>query len=102
MLQRLAMLARRGVADVHRPVIDLIVITGPQDTLATYLHFAASVVSRPRGGAKPTYIFAEGHWTLTKGLGGLEKWTDERQPQTEYNMLTRWHAEVEREIFASE
>lgn len=36
-----------------------------------------------------------------KGTGGLESWTDERQPHTGQHMLTAWQWEVEKEVLAS-
>jgi hypothetical protein len=32
---------------------------------------------------------------MSRGPGGLESWTDERQPRSEYNGAVGWRAEIE-------
>jgi hypothetical protein len=83
-------------------VVDLVVITGLEGTLATYRNYVASISNRPKGGVKPTFIAAEGHWTLTRGMGGVECWTDERQPPSGQMDLVKRRVDLSKEILESE
>lgn len=68
--------------------------------LATFHHDMSLIASRPPG-AKLTYIYTGGSWVHSRGTGGLESWTDERQPHSGRNKLTSWRWEVEKEVLAS-
>jgi len=52
-------------------------------------------------GARLTYIYTGGSWVHSRGTGGLETWTDERQPHSGQNKLTAWRWEVEKEVLSS-
>lgn len=38
---------------------------------------------------------------MSRGDGGLESWTDERQPNSGRIALTKWRSEVEHEVLGS-
>lgn len=81
-------------------VIDTIPATSPEVPLATFNHVLALNKDRPDG-AKVTFIYTGGSWVHSRGSGGLESWTDERQPHTGRNKLTAWRWEVEKEVLKS-
>ncbi len=80
---------------IQQVVCDILKTSGPANALATFHHFVDLVGKRPRATPKATYIYTGGLWSLSRGVGGLETWTDERQPRTEYNEAVGWRAEVE-------
>lgn len=58
-------------------------------------HFKSIISDGPRAAPKPTYIYTGGLWSWTKGAGGLETWSDERQPRSDYNAYVQWRKDVE-------
>ncbi|ORY30349.1 hypothetical protein BCR39DRAFT_529303 [Naematelia encephala] len=77
-------------------VVDALAASGGSAAaLATFNHFLSLVSKRPRAAPKPTYIYTGGLWSLSRGDGGLESWTDERQPRSDYNPTVAWRAEIE-------
>ena len=77
------------------PVIDCSSIKSASDALSLANHFKHVISNRPRAAPKPTYIYTGGLWSWTRGAGGLETWSDERQPRSDYNPYVGWRAEVE-------
>ena len=82
-------------------VIDTVPFTSPEGPLKLFNAFAKAVDSRPPG-AKPSYIYCGGSWTMSRGGGGLDKWTDERQPNAGRLQLTKWRSEVEKVVLTCE
>jgi hypothetical protein len=82
-------------------VIDTVPFTAPQGPLKLFNAFVKAVDSRPPG-AKPSYIYCGGSWTMSRGGGGLDKWTDERQPNAGRLQLTKWRSEVEKVVLTCE
>ncbi|WVQ98137.1 hypothetical protein IAU59_005259 [Kwoniella sp. CBS 9459] len=81
-------------------VIDGLTATGPDDALSTFNYFLEQV-DRPKGSPKPTYIYTSGLWANARGPGGLDKWTDERQPLSKYNEAVQWRALIEVPVLES-
>ncbi|KAI9636345.1 uncharacterized protein MKK02DRAFT_37108 [Dioszegia hungarica] len=81
-------------------VIDTIPETGPEGPLATF-KAVSSAVEKRQNGAKLTYIYTGGSWCHSRGLGGLDQWTDERQPYGHGVQLTQWRWKVEEQVLAS-
>lgn len=81
-------------------VIDTVPAYGPEVPRKSYEHVVSLAKSRERG-AKLTYIFTGGLWSLSAGPGGLDKWTDERQPDSGQIKLTAWRKEVQDDILSS-
>ena len=79
------------------PVIDTVPYTSSQGPLKLFNVFTKAVESRPPG-AKAAYIYCGGSWTMSRGGGGLDKWTDERQPNAGRLQLTKWRSEVEKVV----
>lgn len=84
-----------------RSVIDTIPFESADGPLRLFNAFTSSVKDRPAG-AKAAYIYCGGSWTMSRGDGGLESWTDERQPNSGRIALTKWRSEVEHEVLGSE
>jgi len=82
-------------------VIDTVPFTSPEGPLKLFNAFVKAVDSRPPG-AKPSYIYCGGSWTMSRGGGGLDKWTDERQPNAGRLQLTKWRSEVEKVVLTCE
>ncbi|KAK8847476.1 hypothetical protein IAR55_005334 [Kwoniella newhampshirensis] len=82
-------------------VIDCLTATGPNDAVTTFKSFV-SHLDRPRGSPKPTYIYTSGLWINARGMGGLDEWTDERQPTSTYNEAVQWRPLVEGPILESD
>ncbi|RSH92239.1 hypothetical protein EHS25_008654 [Saitozyma podzolica] len=74
--------------------VDILKADGSASALKTFHHFL-SCFSRPKASPKPTYIYTGGLWSMSRGPGGLESWTDERQPRSGYNGAVGWRAEIE-------
>jgi len=82
-------------------VIDTIAFEGPGGPLALFKAFTNEVCSR-RTGAQAAYIYCAGSWTMSRGSGGLDQWTDERQPNSGRVELTKWRTKVEQEVLSCE
>jgi hypothetical protein len=82
-------------------VIDTVAFTSPEGPLKLFNALVQAVDSRSPG-AKPSYIYCGGSWTMSRGGGGLDKWTDERQPNAGRLQLTKWRSEVEKVVLACE
>lgn len=82
-------------------VIDTIPNTGPEKPLEIFDAIVSATNDRPMG-AKLTYIYTGGSWVYSRGLGGLEKWTDERQPYGPGVELTQWRWKVEEQVLSGE
>jgi hypothetical protein len=82
-------------------VIDTVPFTSSEGPLKLFNAFAKAVDSRPPGG-HASYIYTGGSWTMSRGGGGLDKWTDERQPNAGRLQLTKWRSEVEKVVLACE
>lgn len=76
-------------------VVDVLKGAGPDKALDTYHHFLSQIAHRPRAAPKVTYIYTGGLWSNSRGSGGLESWTDERQPRSDYNEAVGWRAKIE-------
>ena len=74
----------------------------PSQAKSTFTYFRSLVAGRPKAGPKPTYIYTGGLWSITRGAGGLETWTDERQPRTDYLEAVQWRTEIEEPILLAE
>ncbi|KAK4686743.1 hypothetical protein P7C73_g3378, partial [Tremellales sp. Uapishka_1] len=86
-----------GEVDV---VLDSTPAVGSEVPLKTFKHTVSKVADRPAGAAL-TYIYCGGSWVHSRGTGGLDSWTDERQPHSGQNKLTAWRWDVEKEVLAS-
>ncbi|WWC59553.1 uncharacterized protein I303_102109 [Kwoniella dejecticola CBS 10117] len=82
-------------------VIDALSATGSKAALDTFNNYL-EYVDRPRGSPKPTYIYTSGLWINARGYGGLDKWTDERQPVSKFNKAVQWRPEIEVPVLESE
>ncbi|WWC86816.1 uncharacterized protein L201_001695 [Kwoniella dendrophila CBS 6074] len=82
-------------------VIDALSANGAKPAVDTFHNFL-DYLDRPKGSPKPTYIYTSGLWIMTRGYGGLEKWTDERQPTTTYNESVQWRPLIEGPVLDSE
>jgi hypothetical protein len=82
-------------------VIDTVPFTSPDGPLKLFNAFTKAVESRPPG-AHASYIYCGGSWTMSRGNGGLDKWTDERQPNAGRLELTKWRSEVEKVVLTCE
>ncbi|WVF69713.1 hypothetical protein IAT40_004492 [Kwoniella sp. CBS 6097] len=82
-------------------VIEALTATGPDDALGVFNNFL-KYIDRPRGSPKPTFIYTSGLWVNARGTGGLDKWTDERQPVTGYNEAVQWRSKIEVPVLESE
>lgn len=82
-------------------MIDTIPFESAAGPLALFDAFTAAVSDRPAG-AKPTYIYCGGSWTMSRGNGGLDSWTDERQPNSGRVQLTKWRSEIEQKVLTSQ
>ena len=65
-------------------VVDALESPDVKDRRRLFPHFLSSVSDRPKASPKVTYVQIGGYWSNTRGYGGLETWTDERQPRTDY------------------
>lgn len=83
------------------PVIDCLKGQGAKAALSIFQNFK-SASSRPKGSPRPTFIYTGGLWSNTRGDGGLESWTDERQPRSSYNEAVAWRQEIEDPILTGE
>ncbi|EIW71209.1 hypothetical protein TREMEDRAFT_60142 [Tremella mesenterica DSM 1558] len=95
--------------DVYAPIakqvdvfVDCLKSGGADKALGTLNHFLSLVQSRPKAGPKPTYIYCGGLWSWSRGSGGLESWTDERQPRSGYNPAVAWREKVEEPLLLDE
>ena len=82
-------------------VIDTVPATSPDAPLATFDAVVKLTQNRPIG-SKLTYIYTGGSWVHARGAGGLDKWTDERQPYGGAVELTQWRWKVEEKVLACE
>ncbi|WVR04697.1 hypothetical protein IAU60_001708 [Kwoniella sp. DSM 27419] len=82
-------------------VIEALVATGPDDAKACFQNFLDHI-DRRAGSPKPTYIYTGGLWVNARGPGGIDEWTDERQPVTDLNEAVRWRHLVENPILESD
>lgn len=80
-------------------MIDTVPFTSPEGPLKLFNAFVEAVGSRPPG-AKASYIYCGGSWTMSRGNGGLDKWTDERQPNAGRVELTKWRSQVEKPVLS--
>ena len=64
----------------------------------TFQRFLSSVSHRPAGSPKATYIYTSGLWYMSRGYGGLDKWSDERQPHSTYNEAVQWRGDIENAV----
>jgi nucleoside-diphosphate-sugar epimerase len=83
-------------------VIDCTSAKGAEQALSLAKHFKKIISGRPAASPKPTYIYTGGLWSWTKGPGGLDKWTDERQPRTDENSNVAWRQGVEDPVLLGE
>lgn len=82
-------------------MIDTIPFESAAGPLRLFDAFVDVVSDRPAG-AKAAYIYCGGSWTMSRGSGGLEAWTDERQANSGRVRLTKWRSEVEGKVLSSE
>lgn len=82
-------------------VIDTIPFESAEGPLGLFDAFIDTVRDRPPG-AKAAYIYCGGSWTMSRGSGGLENWTDERQANSGRVELTKWRSKVESKVLSSE
>jgi hypothetical protein len=80
-------------------VIDTVPFTSSDGPLKLFNAFEKAVESRPFG-AKAAYIYCGGSWTMSRGDGGLDTWTDERQPNAHRVVLTKFRSEVEQKVLS--
>lgn len=83
-------------------MIDCTSVKGAEQALSLVHHFKKIISSRPAAAPKPTYICTGGLWSWTKGPGGLDKWTDERQPRTDANANVAWRQDIEDPVLLGE
>lgn len=89
-----------GMRSLMQPVIDTIPFESAEGPLALFDAFTHAVQHRPPG-AKAAYIYCGGSWTMSRGDGGLDNWTDERQANSGRVQLTKWRSEVESKVLSS-
>lgn len=89
----------KDLAEVQ--VVDTIPATGPEGPLAVFKAIEAATKDRPVG-SKIAYIYTGGSWVHSRGMGDLDKWTDERQPYGSGVELTQWRWKVEEVILSGE
>ncbi|WVQ69351.1 uncharacterized protein L199_007568 [Kwoniella botswanensis] len=82
-------------------VIDALSANGAKPAIDIFHNFLKHL-DRPKGSPKPTYIYTSGLWINSRGYGGLEKWTDERQPTSTYNEAVQWRPLIEVPVLESE
>ncbi|WRT64693.1 uncharacterized protein IL334_001627 [Kwoniella shivajii] len=82
-------------------VVDALSANGAKTAIDTF-HNYLQYVNRPKGSPKPTYIYTSGLWINSRGYGGLDKWTDERQPTSTYNEGVQWRPLIEIPVLESE
>nr|XP_019008392.1 uncharacterized protein I206_06951 [Kwoniella pini CBS 10737]OCF47173.1 hypothetical protein I206_06951 [Kwoniella pini CBS 10737] len=75
-------------------VIDALSATGAKAALDTFNNYL-EYIERPKGSPKSTYVYTSGLWINARGPGGLDKWTDERQPVSKYNKAVQFRPEIE-------
>ena len=79
-------------------VVDVLKGAGADAAKQTFQRFLSSVSHRPPGAPKATYIYTSGLWYMSRGHGGLDKWSDERQPSSDYNGAVQWRGEIENAV----
>ncbi|WVW78386.1 hypothetical protein I302_100340 [Kwoniella bestiolae CBS 10118] len=82
-------------------VIDILSANGAKSAIDIFHNFLDHL-DRLKGSPKPTYIYTSGLWINTRGYGGLDKWTDERQPTSTYNDAVQWRPLIEVPVLESE
>jgi len=81
-------------------VLDSLPVYSPEEPIAMF-KYVLSLVGNREAGSKLTYIYTGGIWVHAHGTGGLETWTDERQPHSGQVKMTAWRWQVEKEILTS-
>ena len=84
-------------------MLDCLAAAGPEKALAILDTFTSAVAHRPAGAPLPTYVYCSGHYVMARGYGGLDRWTDERQPAgAPMNKGTIWREKIETAVLKSE
>lgn len=82
--------------------MDCLAAAGADSALAIFNTFLKAVSDRPKGAPRPTFIYCSGHYVMARGYGGLDKWSDERQPaDAPVNKGTIWRIKVEEPVLSS-
>ncbi|KLT43532.1 NAD(P)-binding protein [Cutaneotrichosporon oleaginosum] len=77
-------------------VVDCLAAGGAEQALSILNAFLAAVKGRPKGSPRPTYVYCSGHYVMARGYGGLDEWSDERQPaEAPINKGTIWRTKIE-------
>lgn len=85
-----------AVAKSVDAMVDCLAANGPEPALALFNAFVKAVAGRPKGSPLPIFIYCSGHYVMARGYGGLDKWSDERQPaDAPVNKGTLWRQKVE-------
>lgn len=79
-------------------MVDVLKGAGAAAAKQTFHRFLSSISHRPAGSPKATYIYTTGLWYMSRGHGGLDKWSDERQPPSDYNQAVQWRGEIENAV----
>lgn len=86
----------RSLAVADRPVVDCLAAGGADQALGIFNAFLGAVNGRPKDSPRPTYVYCSGHYVMARGYGGLDKWSDERQPaEAPINKGTIWRTKIE-------
>lgn len=82
--------------------MDCLAAAGPEKAVAIFETFTVAVKDRSEGAPLPTYVYCSGHYVMARGYGGLDKWTDERQPaEAPVNKGTIWRKKIEVPVLTS-
>ena len=77
-------------------VVDVLKASRAANALGTLEQFREIAYQRPKAAPRMTYIYTGGLWSMSRGYGGLDTWTDERQPRSDYNgTASAWRLEME-------
>jgi hypothetical protein len=83
-------------------VLDCLASGGAEKALAIFHTFLSAISGRPEGSPLPTYLYTSGHYVMARGYGGLEAWSDERQPaNAPVNKGTIWRSQIEVPVMKS-
>jgi nucleoside-diphosphate-sugar epimerase len=91
------------VAQQVDAVVDCLAAGGADQALGIFNAFLEAVSGRPKGSPRPTYVYCSGHYVMARGYGGLDAWSDERQPaEAPINKGTIWRTKIEGAVRAEE
>lgn len=83
-------------------MVDALNAAGPEAALGIFNAFINAVSDRPKGSPRPSFLYCSGHYVMARGDGGLDKWSDERQPaDAPVNKGTIWRNQIETAVLGS-